>query len=642
MKSKFFVKLVWLVIFCLTVVNGEVAQAGSPEIAGLPSGLPLDPQSTEVFWDDFFEREMDNLGVHGAVMVMVAGDETVFAKGYGYADAANHIPIDPESTILRAGSIAKTVTATAIMQLTEAGQLDLDADVNEYLTSFKIPDTFPEPVTARHLINMTGGFDTRAVGIRASSRAEVRPLGDYLAERMPPRVLPPGRYRRYNDHEVALAGYLVETTSGMPYENYVRQHIFEPLEMNDSSILLPDKELPRAALGYPVGAGPDGAFPLSYYYLNDAPGAGFNTTAIDMAHYLMAHLGGGLYLRSDGKQSRIFGEATAEQFHQTAFCYHAGMPGQANSFDERFYNGRRYLRKQGGAPGMQNDLMLLLDEDLGFYLFYNSEGTALRNDWEDLIAKTYLSGVLSQPDNLRASSYSGEVNAANYAGNYMQVSDQTSQTTIVQVQALVDPDLWLRVEKGGPDSLIIAGQNYFEVEPTLFQNPRSGAYKAFELGTDGEARFLFQDRFAYQRVPWLQTPPVQLGFLGFGVLVFLLAFLTGLFGLLRRKQSGRLLAGMIAGLNLVFLASLTWILLPVATGGDIWQFSFYPSFELRLVLAIPLLTSMLAVGLLFDTIHAWKSGKYRPLTRLFNSLTLAGVAAFTYFLHTWNLLGWRF
>ncbi len=124
--------------------------------------------------------------------------------------------MDPQATILRVGSIAKTLTATASFQLAEQGRLDLDADINAYLTRFKIPTTFPEPVTARQLVNMTGGFDTRAIGIRAARRGEIIPLEDYLAERIPPRVRPPGRYRCYNDHEIALTGYLVQVVSGMP------------------------------------------------------------------------------------------------------------------------------------------------------------------------------------------------------------------------------------------------------------------------------------------------------------------------------------------------------------------------------------------------------------------------------------------
>ena len=248
------------------------------------------------------------------------------------------------------------------------------------------------PVTARHLINMTGGFDTRWVGIRATSLGEIIPLEEYLAERMPHRVQPPGRYRRYNDHEVALAGYLVQVVSGMPYEDYVKEHIFEPLEMADSSVYLPDELLSRAARGYPVGGGAGDAYPLHYYYLNTAPGASFNTTASDMAHYLIAQVQLGRYQRSDGSTARILEDATAQELHANGFSHHRMLLGQANSFDEMSFNGQRYLRKFGGAPGMQNSLVLLPGKEMGFYLFTNTDGTGLRNEWTQRVIETYLSG----------------------------------------------------------------------------------------------------------------------------------------------------------------------------------------------------------------------------------------------------------
>ncbi|HEX6306167.1 MAG TPA: serine hydrolase domain-containing protein, partial [Anaerolineales bacterium] len=438
--KKFFSRVLWVVpaVLILLVSGVQVmAQRATLMQDDVPEEGITDPAELEAFWDGFFRQEMEDFGVRGAVMVMVKDGEMLFSKGYGYADAAKRVPFDPEDTILRAGSIAKTVTATAVMQLAEQGKLDLDADVNDYLTRFKVPDTFAEPVTARQLINMTGGFDTRSIGIRAASAEEVQPLGEYLAERMPPRVLPPGRYRRYNDHEIALAGYLVEVVSGMPYAQYVRERIFEPLEMADSSIWLPEEQLGRAARGYPVGE--DEAYPLNYYYLNDAPGAGFNSTADDMAHYMIAHLQNGAYTRSDGIPARILEAATAGAMHRTAFSYHPEMAGQANAFDEQFHNGHRYLRKSGGAPGMHNNMLLLLDQGLGFYLFYNSEGTGLRNSWQGEVLEMYFStpgpnAALLQP----AGKAGGPV--SRYAGIYQEISDGTSETTIVQVQALVDPD----------------------------------------------------------------------------------------------------------------------------------------------------------------------------------------------------------
>ncbi|HZD58245.1 MAG TPA: serine hydrolase [Anaerolineales bacterium] len=595
----------------------------------------------EAFWDTFFSREMGALGVYGAVMVIIKDGEFLFAKGYGYADAASGTPMDPSRTILRAGSIVKTVTATAVTQLAEQGKLDLDADINNYLDLFKVPGTFPEPVTARHLINMTGGFDTRSVGIRVSSAEEVKPLGQYLAERMPPRVLPPGRYRRYNDHEVALAGYLVEVVSGMSYEQYVRQHIFEPLEMTSSSILLPGDQISRLARGYPVGRGPESAYPLSYYYLNDAPGAGFNTTATDVGHYMIAHLQNGLYTRRDGTDVRILADETARHMHQTAFAYHPSQPGQANTFDEKFYDGQRYLRKQGGAPGMQNDMLLLLDQGTGFYLFSNSEGTALRNDWEAQVLKMYLSTFEPPLEQLEPLPNAGE-RGSDYAGIYQQISDNTSETTIVQVQALVDPDLWASVGANADGSLDIWGRRYVEVEPGVFQDPAAGGLLSFEIGDQGKANFLFDERTAYRRQALMETPSLQLGLLGFAILVFLSGLILLGFGLFRENVSARLLPGVVSALNLIFLVGLAALLMPVATGGDLWQFSFEPSIQLRLVLGIPVITALLAAGLLVETVAAWRQGRYDLTARLHNSLVLIAVVAFLYFLNTWNLLGWRF
>jgi CubicO group peptidase (beta-lactamase class C family) len=638
----------WLVVI-LVVIAGVIPQfpapASSSDNASIVSQRVAED---ELYWDNFFANQMEAFDVYGAEMVIVQGNEILFAKGYGFADAALRTPLDPQSTIVRSGSIAKTLTALSVLQLADQGKLDLDADVNDYLTTFEVPDTFPEPVTARQLINMTAGFDTRAIGIRARSREEVKPLGEYLAERMPPRVLPPGRYRRYNDHELVLAGYLVEVISGMPYERYVRQHIFEPLEMHDSSVLLPDAQLERAARGYPVGGGSNAAYPFSYYYLNTAPGAGFNTTAQDVAHYLMAILQSGAYTQSDGSRVHLLGAEAARSMLETAFLYDPHLPGSANSFDERFFKGRRFLRKLGGAPGMQNDLILMPESKLGFYLFTNTDGTGLRNHWEQAVAERYLAETDS-PGVQRVlidKNQVVDVDTAKFSGLYQEISDATSETTIVQVQALVDPDLVVKVDANPDGSLQVWGRRYAPVTPAVFQDSASGDTIAFEIGPNGKANFLFQARTAHRRMGWLETPGVQMGLLGFAVLVFLSSTGRLVFQFLKgsaaRNKLSVWLPGLVSSLSLVFLVALVFLLLPVATGGDIWQFSFEPSFGLRFVLALPAVIALLAALLLIETSTAWWKGRHSRLTRLFHTFVLFGVAALLFFLNTWNLLGWRF
>jgi hypothetical protein len=102
------------------------------------------------------------------------------------------------------------------------------------------------------------------------------------------------------------------------------------------------------------------------------------------------------------------------------------------------------------------------------------------------------------------------------------------------------------------------------------------------------------------------------------------------------------LSGLVSAINLIFLISFFIILLPVATGGDVWQFSFDASLGLRIVLALPLLSSMLSAGLLVDNLHAWLTSRDTVSARTLGTLVLVAMFGFLFFLNTWNLLGWRF
>ncbi|MDX1436332.1 MAG: serine hydrolase [Anaerolineales bacterium] len=606
----------------------------------MPEVERIDSIQASVQWDPFFEEQMKNFGVHGAVMVMVQDGQIVFAKGYGYADAEAGTPLDPETTILRAGSIAKTVTAVAVMQLAERGQIDLDADVNDYLEGYKVPGTFPQPVTARHLINMTAGFDTRWVGIRAGGPESIIPLEEYLQERMPPRVLPPGEVRRYNDHEVALAGYLVEQVSGMPFEEYARTNIFAPLDMDSSSFLLSPEASANAARGYPVDSGPEGAYPLSFYYLNTAPGSGFNTTATDIGRYMSAHLQP--EVAGSASAGLVLSQESMQRMHDDTFRYHPLLPGQANTFDERFLDGKRYLRKQGGAPGMHNNMILLTDQGMGFYLFYNSDGTGLRNRWADAVLEAYLAPLSGEPAS-ELTGYGPDLAEApiSFDGDFLEMSDTTSESTIVKLQALMAPDGWVRVAAQNERKLLVNGRELVEVEPGVFQDASSGGYTAFKAGPDGRAAFLYRHRTAYERVPWSETPAVQLALLGAAVLIFLSGLAAGVIALFRRRP-GRGLAGLVSGISLLFLVGLGVSLLPLALYHDVWSFSQEPSWQLRAVLALPIIAGVFAIALLSQTVLAWRRSRFSRSIRIHNTLVLAGFVGFLYFLQVWNLLGWRF
>ncbi len=114
----------------------------------------------ETMIDSIIESNMKSQNILGVAYVMVNKDRALLKKGFGFASLGeNKLRVDPDSTIFRIGSISKTFTAAALLQLTDRGKIDLDKDVNSYLSEVKVPKSFSEPVTPRHLLTHSSGFD---------------------------------------------------------------------------------------------------------------------------------------------------------------------------------------------------------------------------------------------------------------------------------------------------------------------------------------------------------------------------------------------------------------------------------------------------------------------------------------------------
>lgn len=190
-------------LICLGVLlTLAVLTPGEPGLAqdalsrpGQPQARELDdPEELEDFLDGVMSTQLEGHHIPGATVAVIKDGELFFAKGYGYADLKNREPVVADETLFRVGSVGKPFTATAVMQLVEEGKLDLNADVNTYLKDFKIPVTYPQPITLHHLLTHTAGFEDRYKGIKARNASEMRPLGKFLAEDMPARVRPPGEF----------------------------------------------------------------------------------------------------------------------------------------------------------------------------------------------------------------------------------------------------------------------------------------------------------------------------------------------------------------------------------------------------------------------------------------------------------------
>ncbi|RGA04084.1 class A beta-lactamase-related serine hydrolase [Microbispora triticiradicis] len=575
---------------------------------------------------DFFDAAMaDGLAanhVPGAVVSVVGGGKTLFSKGYGLADVENRRPFDPDTSMVRIASITKLFTWTAVMQQVQRGKLDLKADVNRYLTAFRIPATYPRPITLQDLMDHTAGFEDRTIGVGSRSKDDVPPLADYLADNMPARVRPPGEVSAYSNYGAALAGYIVSRVSGQPYDEYVRDHILAPLAMRHSTAAepVPAPLATDLARSYDYEGGTYRRKP--FVFDNLAPDGSISATANDMAHFMIAHLLDGRF----GDQ-RILDEPTARLMQRRTFAADPRIDGYAHGFKEQTLNGHRVIMHDGGWEGFQSALLLVPDADLGLFVSTNSlDGADAMTKIIPAFFDRFLPGRRAVPD--------GGASVAPVEGFYKLT--RSAESSIEKVVALTGSTR-LRVEGG---KLTFRGSTWSPLRPGLYQQDGGTQRLALVTGASGVA-YVATDGPAYQRVPWWDTPPVNVAI----VLLFAVTALTAVLGLpvaavVRRAKkrpvprlwrAGRLLTGLAAAVGLVFVVLFTLVLT-----GDTSILYGVPA-DVQVLLVLPLLVLALTVAALATTVRAWRCAGV--LARGHQVVVLAGLLALLWFCLHWNLLG---
>lgn len=138
--------------------------------------------------------------VPGACVIVSEHGEIVFSKAYGYADLEKNIPMDPENTVFEWGSISKTFIWVGVMQLNEEGKIDLDADIRNYLPKGFLKNLhYDTPITMRHLMNHTAGFEEQLINLRYFESDKEFTLAEVLSSHQPEQVFSPGKVSAYSN-----------------------------------------------------------------------------------------------------------------------------------------------------------------------------------------------------------------------------------------------------------------------------------------------------------------------------------------------------------------------------------------------------------------------------------------------------------
>jgi CubicO group peptidase (beta-lactamase class C family) len=424
---------------------------------------PLTAADVEAFLDGLMPAALNTAETPGAVVVVVKDGQVLFEKGYGFADYARQIPVDPRRTLFRPGSVSKLFTWTAVMQLVQAGKINLDTDVNQYL-DFKIPAYHGVPVTMRELMTHRAGFSETARDLLTFGKAPP-PLDQVLKRYVPPRIFKPDEGPGYSNYGASLAGYVVQRVSGEPFEQYVQRHIFSPLDMTHSTFVqpLPATLAPDMSTGYDTWDKPGPGFEI----IDMPPAGSLSATGDDMAHFMIAHLQQGRY-----GAGQILSPQTAQTMHTSVWRAFPDLNGNLLGFYQQNVNGHRVIAHGGDTDFFHSDLSLFLDDNVGLFISVNGRGKEglgefIRNSLFDGFADRYFPSTQPQPAT-SVDPATAKKHAAMITGQYM--TTRGSHSTFIDLVSLLSP----AVVAANPDGTITAtpvGQKetFVEVQPFLWR-----------------------------------------------------------------------------------------------------------------------------------------------------------------------------
>jgi CubicO group peptidase (beta-lactamase class C family) len=611
---------------------------------------PTDPAELESFLDGLLAQEMQEDHIAGAAVAVVKDGQLFFAKGYGYADVENKISIDPEQTIFRIGSLSKLFTSTAVMQLVEQGKLDLDADVNTYL-DFRIPDTYSQPVTLKHLMTHTSGFEDRAFEVLVSDAADLVPVREWLVSHMSARVSPPGEYAAYSNFNTMLAGYIVERVSGQPYDQYIKEHILNPLGMvhSNAHAPMPLDLRPYESKGYTY----DDGFQVYPYYLGQlaiVPAGGLQASATDMARFMIAHLQNGLYSDTVIAEARILKETPARQMHSPLYTADPRLLGTAYGFFDFTDNGQWTIGHDGAAPPTNSILLLLPDRNLGVFVVYNSQVGDLTSQhlgFQRAFFDHYYPAPAVEPIQ-RPADFAER--ARQFEGSYKLT--RGSQTTLEKVVGLFGAAV--EIKDPGNGTLLMSTPwgdwQFVEVEPNYFRQVDGRIHILFRTDERGQIRYLFTDltpMFAFEKLEWYEMPGFNIVLLLVSQLIFLSNLIVALVRAIRNRRTNDSQSRMSRGARVAqwIIVGISILNLLFVVGTVLWGNPaplFGVAMIYKIVLGLGVVSAVLTVGALVYTVLAWKKSYWGVASRLYYTLVTVAAVAFVWFLNTWNLLGWRY
>ena len=392
--------------FLLLVVFAAPATAQTAP----PDDAKLAPAIARIH--EFVNAQMELAGTPGMALAITSRDRLLHVATFGYADIKTKAPVTPE-TLFEIGSISKSFTAMALMQLREQGKLDPQQPIEKVLPWFTVPTKF-EPITVHHLLTHTSGIPRDRDMITGSpyQAAGVRELWTGY---------PPGRRYAYSNIGYQILGYLVEELAARPYGDVIRERILMPAGMMKADAVITHDTRKRMAVGYrrfyddrPAHE----SHPLvEATWLEYGGGDGsIAATPADLAAYARLILNRGA-VSSNASGPRVISK---ESFALMTACGIRTGPNDCYGYglSIRQADGRTVISHGGGMVGYSTMLLADMDAGIGVVTMVNGPGNP--GGAAEFALRAIRAALAGQPlpDVPQAPQPTRVANAADYAGTF--------------------------------------------------------------------------------------------------------------------------------------------------------------------------------------------------------------------------------
>lgn len=620
------------------------------EAASEPASHSINVADLSAYVDGIIEGAMERDGIAGVTVAIVDRNGPLLLRGYGIAGQSPERMVDPRKTLFRIASISKTFTYLLGLKLIDAGRLDLDAPVNNYLPpDLRLPDDGFAPVLVRHLFTHGAGFEDSAMGHLFVDRAgDVLSIHDYLLRHRPARVREPGIHAVYSNYSVVLLGALIAEVEGKDFDTLVERDLFGPMGMLHTTFREPltkdDLRNVSSDLKGLWSEGFDrtgGRFkPQAFEHIAQiGPAGGASSTAEDMSRYMRMLLNGGTL---DGVEV-LTPSAHARLMAGPLFRNAPSAGGFSYGFFDLNIGKMRAIGHGGTTSWFHSGMVVAPEPGLGVFVSTNTgTGHVLAQLLPFKVFERYAPDSRGGPEPSIPKGFDAKPYAGTYAserGNFT-TAEKIFMTATLSVAAAEDNSIVVTSGDQSRRYIPLGNRVFREAEGTL-------SLAFFE---DGKGRITgFASRMGdnvYDRVGPLQDAKTLLALMGV-LLVTALFVLNGAW-LRRRRVVNQQVAARLSA-RWLYVTAKGWLvyLIVVAvyvgmTFNDLTA-AFYrypePLFKAALWIALPvMILSAGGVALLWP---AWRARDWGFWRKMRHTSAVALFAFGAWLLWSWNLVPWK-